>query len=227
MVPRFSAEASLYRTTVNYVVIPFQLRCDLPGRLCCAPDASVKTLHCEGTVGCNVVTGRCESCGGVGQVCCDGPFTDFSNKSYTGISIDSTERFTSCDAGLRCDATSTDGINWVGTRRCQQCGSREGGLCCAPDDHYAFGRCNPDSQTGKHLACDVPYSAQGTCVACEPLCYRSCPRRCGQQCPGDCSPWDPGPCPNTVCYLECMDECQSACDIDCADFDDVARSFPR
>jgi len=226
MVPRFSAEASLYRTTVNYVVS--LLPCDLPGRLCCAPDASVKTLHCEGTVGCNVVTGRCESCGGVGQVCCDGPFTDFSNKSYTGISIDSTERFTSCDAGLRCDATSTDGINWFGARRCQQCGNREGGHCCAPDDRYAFGHCNPDVQTGEHLACDHPDAGgQGYCVACEPLCYRSCPHLCNQQChPGYCAPGEE-PCWNQVCYLECMDECQRACDIDCADFDDVARSFPR
>src|SRR5271167_4938359 len=112
----FSADASLYRSTGNYFASASELggfafpeptvsatlnwnarlgagihvwwACDHVGARCCGPDATVKTAHCQGSVGGNVATGLCEACGGPGQVCCDGDYTGFSNKNYEGILLD-------------------------------------------------------------------------------------------------------------------------------------------
>jgi hypothetical protein len=143
-------------------------RCDTPGSPCCRADSEVKTPHCHKGLGCNLTTNQCERCGGPGQVCCDGHFTGFSLKGYTGFLLDPSERISTCDPGLRCDATlAPDGISWVGTRRCQSCGTKTGGPCCAPDTSYGLGRCFTDATSGDRLVCNDPWAgALGACVPC-------------------------------------------------------------
>lgn len=142
--------------------------CDAAGKRCCGPDGAVKTPHCHKGLGCNIVTGACEPCGAPGQVCCDGDFTGFSLKGYTGILRDPAERIESCNPGARCDARFDPASgSWVGTRRCQSCGTKLGGACCAPDNRYALGRCFRDARTGVRLVCNDPWAgAAGACVAC-------------------------------------------------------------
>jgi hypothetical protein len=143
-------------------------RCDTAGRTCCGPDAAVKTNHCHKGLGCNITSNKCEACGAPGQPCCDGDFTGFSNKSYSGILLDPTERIESCNGSASCDAKlAPDGISWTGTRLCGACGQKEGGSCCPPDVRYALGRCFDDAQTGKHLTCNDPWAgASSTCIPC-------------------------------------------------------------
>ncbi len=176
MDPRFTASASIYRSATTYRVSPSIIlgpkarvnACDVAGSTCCRPDSEVKTQHCDGLVGCNVASGNCEPCGGSGQVCCDGPYTGFSNKNYVGIYFDDSIRTTSCDAGLRCDATlAPDGVTWIGLRRCLPCGSQVGGPCCAPDNNIALGHCFPDAASGARLVCNNPEAGVGgTCAPC-------------------------------------------------------------
>lgn len=153
--------------------------CDAVGKPCCGPDAEVKTQHCHKGLGCNVDSGLCEACGGPGQVCCDGDFTGFSLKGYTGILLDPTERIESCNPGARCDAHFNPASgSWVGTRRCQSCGTKLDGACCAPDNRYALGRCFRDAKTGIRLVCNNPWAgAASACVACgtwnQPKCLTS------------------------------------------------------
>jgi hypothetical protein len=158
--------------------------CDKPGNPCCLRDAEVKTPHCHKSLGCNVATRRCEPCGGQGQVCCDGDFTGFSLRGYSGFLLDPQERTTTCNPGLRCDAKlAADGKTWLGTRRCQPCGTTLGGPCCAPDASYGLGRCFADAATGEPLVCSDPWKgAAGICIPCgkaagQPACIAS-----GQAC---------------------------------------------
>jgi len=143
-------------------------QCDVAGRACCGPDGEVKTQHCHKGLGCDVAVGRCAPCGAAGQPCCDGDFTGFSLKGYTGFLLDPSERIESCDAGASCDASlAPDGRSWLGTRVCRACGSKEGGSCCPPDVRYALGRCFTDAASGKRLACNDPWAgAAGICVPC-------------------------------------------------------------
>jgi len=143
-------------------------RCDTPGSACCGPDGEVKTKHCHKGLGCDVATGKCAVCGAPGQPCCDGDFTGFSLKGYTGFLLDPTERIESCDTGASCDARlAPDGVSWLGTRRCQGCGTRRGASCCAPDVRYALGRCFADATSGARLVCDDPWAGErGACVPC-------------------------------------------------------------
>ena len=142
-------------------------QCDTPGNPCCNPDGEVNTAHCHKGLGCNIVTDQCEVCGGPGQPCCDGHFTGFSLRGYTGILLDPSERIESCNAGARCDASTTDGKQWLGTRTCQACGTKEGGSCCAPDVRYGLGRCFSDAQTNTRLTCNDPWAGSGgTCLPC-------------------------------------------------------------
>lgn len=185
MLPGFTSVASIYRSTANYRLSPVNVvrpgagfaLCNTPGLSCCPADSQVKTRHCDQSVGCNIISGKCEPCGGLGQVCCDGPYTGFSGKDYSNVLFDSPERVESCDSGLRCDATlAPDGVTWLGTRRCQPCGTTQGGPCCAPDDRYGLGRCFSDAASGAALVCNNPSAgAQGTCVPCgaqvgQPVC---------------------------------------------------------
>ncbi len=154
---------------INYLggIIRWQ-KCDAIGNTCCGADTEVKTRHCHKGLGCNITTDKCAPCGAPGQPCCDGDYTGFSMKGYTGILLDSSERIESCNAGARCDARlAANGKDWEGTRMCLACGTKEGGHCCAPDVRYALGRCFDDAATGKRLACNDPWAgAQGYCVPC-------------------------------------------------------------
>lgn len=197
-IPGFTADATLYATTVSYRgtvskygisvhdVIGegppiFALRCDKAGSPCCPPDGRVNTSHCHKSLGCNINTGLCEPCGAPGQVCCDGDFTGFSRTSYEGILLDSTERIQTCNEGARCDALlARDGVTWTGTRRCTSCGNKQGGSCCAPDASFGLGRCFTDSAIGRRLICNDPMlGSAGTCVACGKLNEPPCATRPG------------------------------------------------
>ena len=142
--------------------------CDTPGSPCCSRDANVKTRHCHKSLGCNIDTNECEPCGGAGQVCCDGDYTGFSLRGYSGFLLDSQERISTCNPGLRCDAAlAPDGITWIGTRRCQPCGTTKNAPCCAPDTSYGLGRCYNDAASGERLVCSDPYKgAAGVCIPC-------------------------------------------------------------
>lgn len=142
--------------------------CDTAGNRCCEPDDEVPTVHCQGLLGCNLETGRCEPCGEPSQVCCDGPYTSFSLRSYTGPLLDPGQRVTSCDPGASCDARlAPDGQGWVGSRRCVGCGRWAGAACCPPDLRYALGRCSEAFLDGRRLVCDDPWAgAAGKCVRC-------------------------------------------------------------
>src|SRR5262245_12405780 len=98
-------------------------RCSQPGNRCCDPDSSVKVKHCHKGLGCNITTGKCETCGAAGQPCCDGHFTGFSLLGYSGFLLDPDERIESCNPGTSCDAhLAPGGESWTGTRTCQGCG---------------------------------------------------------------------------------------------------------
>jgi hypothetical protein len=143
-------------------------QCDVPGSPCCNPDGDVNTAHCHKGLGCNITSDQCETCGAPGQPCCDGHYTGFSLRGYTGILLDPSERIESCDAGARCDARlAPDGRNWLGTRTCQACGTKEGGSCCAPDVRYALGRCFSDAENNLRLTCNDAWAREGgTCIPC-------------------------------------------------------------
>lgn len=153
---------------VGYWGIYTRQDCDAPGDTCCGPDTEVKTRHCHAGLGCDVTSGICQACGAPGQPCCDGDYTGFSLRGYTGILLDSRERIESCNAGAACDARlAGDGTSWLGTRRCQACGTKQGGPCCAPDVRYALGRCFADAASGANLVCDDPWAGErGACVPC-------------------------------------------------------------
>ncbi|MFZ5617187.1 MAG: hypothetical protein ACOZAA_07700 [Pseudomonadota bacterium] len=163
----------------------FFSRCDVAGAACCEPDSEVKTNHCHKGLGCDISTNTCSACGGDGQPCCDGDFTGFSGRGYTGVLRDPKERIESCNKGFSCDARlATDGVSWIGSRVCRACGTKEGGACCPPDVRYGVGRCTADpTLIGSRLTCDDPYKGdRGTCVACgsegQPACAE------GQRCFG-------------------------------------------
>jgi hypothetical protein len=150
--------------------------CDAIGKPCCGPDAEVKTPHCHKGLGCNVATGQCDACGGPGQVCCDGHFTGFSQKGYTGVLLDPVERIATCDAGASCDASlAADGVTWTGTRRCQPCGTKAGYSCCKADISYGLGHCFRDEATGDRLVCSNPWQGvKGICTVCGGGNQRAC-----------------------------------------------------
>ena len=155
--------------TVAYFTDFFRAqKCDTPGSPCCNKDSEVKTSHCHDGLGCDITTNKCTACGAPGQPCCDGDFTGFSLKGYSGFLLDSKERIESCDAGGTCDARlAPDAQSWLGTRKCQACGTKDGGPCCAPDVRYALGRCFEDAQTKKTLTCNDPWAGErGTCIPC-------------------------------------------------------------
>src|SRR6185295_10074358 len=193
-IPGFVADATLYASTVSYrgtlskyggsvhdIIgeFPSLARpCDTIGQRCCPPDFQVNTPHCHKSLGCNITTGLCEQCGGPGQVCCDGDYTGFSRKNYSGVLLDPTERIQSCNEGARCDAQlAPDGASWLGTRRCSACGNKRDAPCCAPDTSFGLGRCFTDQTTGRRLTCGDPFADASTCVVCGGLNEPSCGTR--------------------------------------------------
>ena len=145
--------------------------CDSAGEACCEADGDVPTPHClGGVVGCNVVTGTCEPCGGANQVCCDGPRTAFNgrNLSYEPDPLgDPAASPEMCAQPASCDAQLVDG-RWEGSRTCRACGTTEGAACCAKDARYGVGRCGgTDPASGARLKCADPFAADAsTCIEC-------------------------------------------------------------
>lgn len=184
----WSDPASAQVDRINRHVAPplAQTLCNTAGAACCAPDSVVKTEHCHRGLGCDMASHTCQICGGPGQSCCDGHLTGFSLTGFTGVPADPTEKVESCSGrGVSCDARlDPDGSNWVGTRKCSTCGTREGGACCPPDVRHALGRCGKDASSGTELTCSDPYAgASGTCIRCglqegDPACMEG--RACGQ-----------------------------------------------
>jgi hypothetical protein len=152
------------------------LDCSLAGARCCPADASVSAEHClGGNVGCNVATHQCEACGGPGQPCCDGPYSQFNAKNASYYNSASA----TCNQPATCDAQNENGT-WVGPRICEVCGMAEGGPCCPPDGVSALERCAQDTGVADvNLVCVPPAGGDratrgGTCRACgglgQPFC---------------------------------------------------------
>jgi len=146
---------------------PF-LRCGALGKACChAPTASQNVpafgplVSCQQGLGCDITIGKCvSSCGGTGQVCCDGPETralkwTADGKVYSPNFWNMREM---CEAGV-CDKQ---------THRCITCGTHDGGPCCSSDAAQATARCFRDAKTGNRLVCIDRWAGDtgGICVEC-------------------------------------------------------------
>lgn len=130
--PFFPEENKTYSPRLNAETRLFT--CGGEERLCCGPPASQRSAinppYCDETLGCNVITNRCEKpCGKPGQVCCDGPDTVAPR---TGYSPNSRLLKPMCEAAI-CDGAS---------RRCvTNCGMNSGDSCCGPQPPLAVASC--------------------------------------------------------------------------------------
>jgi hypothetical protein len=160
-----------------YVNNPFPLiACGALGKACCrAPTASQNVpafgplVSCQHGLGCDITTNRCVStCGGPGQVCCDGPETRAPKWTPDGKLYSPNPRNLRemCDAGV-CDRQ---------THRCITCGTRDGGACCSSDAAQATARCFRDARTGNRLDCHARWVGDvgGICLECGPLGQPAC-----------------------------------------------------
>ncbi len=170
--------------------------CGDEGHACCGPSPANRSEldppFCNKTLGCNILTNRCESpCGQVGQVCCDGPDTDAPRK---GLSPNSRLLKPMCEASV-CDGTK---------RRCvTDCGMKAGEPCCGPQPPLAVASCiNPS------LTChfDDVSSKSGLCRPCGGNGQEPCP---GEHCQpklvvagGHCVP----------CGAKGLPSCNDGCD---------------
>lgn len=137
-------------------------RCGALGEDCChAPIQNVSAfgplVSCNEGLGCDIATNKCVStCGGPGQVCCDGPETrapkwTADGKIYSPNSFNMREM---CNEGV-CDKQ---------THRCITCGTKDGDPCCPPDAAQATARC-----FGASLSCEFDpqgFYESGICRAC-------------------------------------------------------------
>jgi hypothetical protein len=174
--------------------------CGAVGGPCCrAPFQNVPAfgplVSCQEGLGCDVTTNKCVStCGGPGQVCCDGPETRALKWTADGKvqSPNSWNLREMCNQGA-CDRQ---------THRCFACGTQEGAPCCPPDAAQATARC-----VGDHLQCQfdpLGFSKSGTCRACgsmgKPNCHWGCDTGLGIR--------------NGLCVI-CGGKGQLACDDGC------------
>lgn len=113
------------------------------GDVCCAPTSDLPVPHCGGDVGCNVATGRCEPCGYPGQVCCDGPRSVFSGKSYEPNPLDPSPHDTRAARDLR---RAADRQPVVGPAHLSRLRRHFGGACCRKDAILGVGHCGNDRQ---------------------------------------------------------------------------------
>jgi len=149
-------------------------RCGGLGDPCCwAPFQNVPAfgpyVSCNEGLGCDISTGKCVApCGGVRQVCCDGPETRAPKWTVDG-KVYSPEY-----AGLRemCNQGGCD----LQMHRCGiPCGTQDNDPCCPPDGKQASAHC-----VGLNLECvfDSGTVTSGTCHACgsqgKPPCRRGC-----------------------------------------------------
>jgi hypothetical protein len=188
--PGFTADISLYRGSGQYHLTPnphlmisslIQLlkylpffRCGALGEACCrAPFQNVPAfgplVSCQQGLGCDITTDKCVStCGGPGQVCCDGPETRAPKWTANGkiYSPNYWNMREMCDQGA-CDRQ---------THRCFTCGTQDGGPCCPPDAAQATARC-----IGRFLECEFDpqgFYVSGTCRACGSKGKRPCDWGC-------------------------------------------------
>jgi len=152
----------------------FLYSCGALGKACCrAPHQDVPAfgplVSCQQGLGCDITTNKCVStCGGPGQVCCDGPETRATKWTAAGWN------YSPSDPNLRemCDA----GVCDRQTHRCITCGTRDGGRCCSSDAAQAIARCFRDAKTDHRLVCIARWvgDAGGMCVECgdggQPAC---------------------------------------------------------
>ncbi len=200
--PRFTAEVSLYNGNGRYQstteaifysgivkpISPFDspiypgppvFPCGALGGTCCHPPQSpipnpaYAFVKCQEGLGCDITTDTCvSSCGGPGQVCCDGPETKACGWTEDGRMY--------CPTGLgptglplreMCDMGSCDRA----THRCFACGTQDGGPCCPPDAAEGVARCMSDFLECKF---DSDLHESGTCRTCgsrgKPPCYWGC-----------------------------------------------------
>jgi hypothetical protein len=153
----------------------FYAQCGALGKACCRPPAALHIpadlgpiVSCQQGLGCDITTGKCvSSCGGTGQVCCDGPETRATKWTARGLySPNSWNMREMCDAGA-CERQ---------THRCFTCGTQEGGRCCPPDAAQATARC-----VGDRLKCEFDeqvFGTSGTCHACGIKGRPPCPWGC-------------------------------------------------
>jgi hypothetical protein len=149
--------------------------CGALGKACCRAPARSQNIpafgpivSCQQGLGCDITTNKCVStCGGTGQVCCDGPETRATRWTAAGWLYSPNDRNLRemCGTGV-CDRQ---------THRCITCGTREKGACCSSDASQATERCFRDSVTGHRLVCNDPWEgAGGACVQCgnsgQPTC---------------------------------------------------------
>ena len=149
--------------------------CGALGESCCRPPGSPSSpgvgpvVACDQNLGCNITTNTCVSpCGGVGQVCCDGPDTRATKWTPDGklYSPNTWNMREMCDGGA-CDPAS---------HRCFACGTTDGGACCPPDAAQATARC-----VGERLHCEFApgtFARSGTCRACGIRGREPCPWGC-------------------------------------------------
>lgn len=161
---------------------PLLPSCAEVGETCCPADSEVLTTHCErADLGCNINTGKCETCGGAGQPCCDSHTSPFNSSGvvYFPNPLDPVPNL--CSAGGTCDArrSTTTGLldaDTQGSRMCGSCGTYDGAACCPDDAEFSAGRCSGDVlDNNRRLSCvKTPESALGTCKRCgglnEPAC---------------------------------------------------------
>ena len=132
------------------------LPCGGQDQVCCGPPVSQRSNiyppYCNKTLGCNVVTNKCERpCGKPGQVCCDGPDTVAPKEGYSPNSP---------LLGPMCVASICDGAK----RRCvADCGMNAGDSCCRPNPPLAVASC-----INRSLECefDDVSSETGVCLPC-------------------------------------------------------------
>jgi hypothetical protein len=153
---------------------PTVIPCGALGKACCRAPAALQNIpafgpvvSCQKGLGCDITTNKCVStCGGTGQVCCDGPETRATKWSDRWLYSPNDRNLREmCDTGV-CDRQ---------THRCITCGNRQKGSCCSSDASQATARCFRDSVTGHRLVCNDPWEgAGGACVQCgnsgQPTC---------------------------------------------------------
>lgn len=160
-----------------YIDRPFLtlIPCGALGKACCrAPAASQNipglgpVVNCQRGLGCDITTNKCVStCGGTGQVCCDGPETRATRWTADGFlySPNYPDLREMCGTGV-CDRQ---------THRCITCGTRDGGPCCSSDAAQTA-RCFRDAKTGIRLVCHTRWVGDegGICLECgksgQPAC---------------------------------------------------------
>jgi hypothetical protein len=138
------------------VVLP----CGEPGQACCrwpgAPPDAVNPVHCNSGAGCDITTNTCvASCGGGGQVCCDGPDTRAIQWKPDGRILQPSGPLVRdmCEGGICLDS-----------RRCDvSCGRTAGAPCCPPDVAIGSATCKQGNLICAH---DPNTFKSGTCLAC-------------------------------------------------------------